>query len=223
MLVMLSLCEMMHCACDNGKATSCCHHVYTFLYMVVHVTLPSFSTTPSIASQWCCSCLNSRCYHCLLSSEHLFCLLDYHNNGICIQQQINALCNSVVVYFWCDLEPSYLHIFVPTLYSVAFATNIITLQTTSYFKMWMESPPFYMVRWSNTSPLGYQSPVSGDSAPIPGSQDHLDAVPSFGTVSRTLSCIPRIFSTAISSSRLHQEVLNDDSVSHPVWIRPHTF
>ena len=77
------------------------------------------------------------CYHLSISSVSL----DYHNNGICIQQQINALCNSMVVYFWCDLEPSYLHIFVPTLYSVAFATNIITLQTTSYFICGWSHPP----------------------------------------------------------------------------------
>ena len=79
--------------------------------------------------------------------------------------------------------------------------------------MWTESPSLYTARRPNTSPPGYQSPASGDSAPIPGSQDHQDAVPPFGTTPRTLLRVPRIFSAAILRSRLRREVSDDSSVS----------
>ncbi|EDR07238.1 uncharacterized protein LACBIDRAFT_328059 [Laccaria bicolor S238N-H82] len=107
---------------------------------------------------------------------------------------------------------SYLHVFIPMFYSIVF-TTINSLCNHNIHYMWMESPHFYTARQPYASPPGYKSPAPGDPAPLPGSQDILNMVSSRGTTLQTLSRVPRIFSAAISHSRLRREVLISPSVS----------
>ena len=80
--------------------------------------------------------------------------------------------------------------------------------------MWIGSRIRFTVRQPTASPPGYQSPVSGDSAPEPGSPESLDAKACHTSTSQPLANVPRIFSAAVACAQLHQEVSNNHSVSH---------
>ena len=79
--------------------------------------------------------------------------------------------------------------------------------------MWIGSQIRFMVRQPTASPLGYQSPAWGDSAPEPGSPESLNAKACHTSASQPLANVPRIFSAAVVRMRLHQEVSNNHSVS----------
>ena len=76
-----------------------------------------------------------------------------------------------------------------------------------------------MARQPHTSPLGYQSPVSGDNAPDPGSQDALGVQLHHRSVPPTSSHNNNILTNSTpydSHSCTHQEVVSDHQVSH-LW------
>ena len=63
--------------------------------------------------------------------------------------------------------------------------------------MWIGPQIWFMVRHLTASPLGYQTPVLGDSAPEPGSPESLNVKACHTSASHSLTNLPRIFSTAI--------------------------
>ena len=79
--------------------------------------------------------------------------------------------------------------------------------------MWIGSWIWFTVRQPNASPPGYQSPASGDSTPKPGSLESLNAKVCHAFMSHSLSNTPHIFFAAIVHTQLHQEVMNNHSVS----------
>ena len=86
--------------------------------------------------------------------------------------------------------------------------------------MWIESHDLSTVRRRIVSPPGYQSPALGDSVPVPGLQEvHQRVTLQPGVTTSTLSCVPRLFASVISSIRTHREVDSEPRISHSgnIW------
>ena len=80
--------------------------------------------------------------------------------------------------------------------------------------MWIESHSLSTIRRRIVSPPGYQSPVLGDGIPVPGLQGvHQRVTPQLGVTTSTLSRIPWLFASVISSIRTHQEVDSEPQIS----------
>ena len=79
--------------------------------------------------------------------------------------------------------------------------------------MWTGSWIHFTAGLPNTSPGGYQSPVTGDSIPVPGSLDQLGAYPNHGFAPQAQLNTPHLFTTTISHSHLCREDLDNHSVS----------
>ena len=80
--------------------------------------------------------------------------------------------------------------------------------------MWIESHDLFTVRRRIVSPPGYQSPALGDSVPVPGLQEvhqHVTLQP--GVTTSTLSRVPRLFASVISSIQTHREVNSEPRIS----------
>ena len=79
--------------------------------------------------------------------------------------------------------------------------------------MWIESTLHSTVRRRIVSPPGYQSPALGDSVPVPGSQEAQREPPQPRVSISKLSRIPRLFASAILTSRTRREVDNGNRIS----------
>ena len=80
--------------------------------------------------------------------------------------------------------------------------------------MWIESHGLSTVRRRIVSPPGYQSPALGDSVPVPGLQEvHQRVTLQPGVTTSTLSRVPRLFASVISSIRTHREVDSEPRIS----------
>ena len=79
--------------------------------------------------------------------------------------------------------------------------------------MWIESTLHSTVRRCIVSPPGYQSPALGDSIPVPGPQETQREAPQPRVSTSKLSRVPRLFASAISTSRTRQEVDNGNRIS----------
>ena len=84
--------------------------------------------------------------------------------------------------------------------------------------MWIESHPTSTVRRRFVSPLGYQSPMLGDSVPVPGSQGTQRKTLQPRVSTSSLSRVPRLFTTIIATSRTRREANNGHKVSHRHFI-----
>jgi len=82
--------------------------------------------------------------------------------------------------------------------------------------MWIESQHLSTARRRNVSPLGYQSPALGDSAPVPGLQDNHRVTLQPGVTISTLSRVPQLFTSIVSLVRTRREADNRPWVSHIV-------
>ena len=79
--------------------------------------------------------------------------------------------------------------------------------------MWIESPRYTTIRRHIVSPPGYQSPVLGDSIPVPGSQEAQCVTPLPGVTASRLSCIPQLFASTVSTTRTHREADSECRIS----------
>ena len=79
--------------------------------------------------------------------------------------------------------------------------------------MWIESTHLSTVRRRIVSPPGYQSPALGDSVPVPGSQEAQRVTLQPRVTTSKLSRVPRLFASAISTSRTRREADNGNRIS----------
>ena len=82
--------------------------------------------------------------------------------------------------------------------------------------MWIELHHLSIIRQCTVSPLGYHSPVLGNSVPVPGPQEAQCMTLQPRVTTSTLSCVPQLFTSVISSSRIHQEANSEQQIS-PWW------
>ena len=109
----------------------------------------------------------------------------------------------ILTFFLCEIVAPYSLLFV-NLY-IAWHRKTNANLKPHHTNMWIKSHYLSTIRWRIVSPLGYQSPTLGDSVPVPGPQEAQCVTLQPGVTTSTLSCIPWLFASIVSSARTRWE------------------